>query len=288
MMSLYPGSGTGLFAQPLITDTSSLWTIQYVELGNPTTSTLLYKFGEAEDIDGTEYYRLLRQGFGSAGFEPTSDLLRDDGNGRYYWYNEDREEELLHYDFTLAVGDTFDLTPRMEFPDIFGPLVLTVTTMDTVVYADNVARKRITLTSGDQPPFSVMTWIEGQGTLRGPIYLPDGYAPNYESDWATCSYVTGTTLLYESPVPLLCEPSSVRSLDDFEVVVIPNPAGNFVRVVTDDLPVERVTVSDYSGRCLLNTSRSQEIDISRLAPGIYTLRVWSVDHTSVQRLLVKR
>ena len=287
VLVLFVGTNETSYAQPDIIDTTSIWTIRYDELGAPEPYTLVYQFGEAEDIDGTDYQRLYRQGFGSAGLEPTRDLLRSDGQGRYYWYDEDRDEEWLHYDFTLVVGDTFDLTPSMKSPDIFGPIVLTVTTVDTVTYADDVARKRITLTSNEQPPYALMTWIEGQGTLRGPIYLPDGYAPFYESGWMTCSYVTGTTLLYESPVPFLCEPSSVTGVDDFKVVVSPNPAGNFVRIVTDDIPVERVTVSDYSGRCLLHTSRSQEVDISRLAPGVYTLRVWSVDHTSVQRLLVK-
>ena len=275
-----------LHAQPLITDTSSVWTIFYEELGNPNTYLLDYKFGETEEFIGLEYHRLYLDGFGSVGFEPTPDLLRYDGEGRYYWYKEYADQEYIHYDFTLTVGDTISLTESMAVPEVFGPIDLTVTAVDTVTYADNLPRKRITLNDSTNPDLLQIVWIEGQGTLRGPIYLPDSFAFNYESGFATCSYTTAATVLYEPDNPSFCEPSSTRNVGDFEVKVSPNPTNGNIRITTDLSPA-RTVIHDYSGRIIMEVPGVTEIDLGNLPAGIYTLRVWSADQQFAQRLVAK-
>ncbi|MBO4600109.1 MAG: T9SS type A sorting domain-containing protein, partial [Bacteroidales bacterium] len=68
--------------------------------------------------------------------------------------------------------------------------------------------------------------------------------------------------------------------------VYPNPTTGRLSVVADD-EVLRIDVFDYTGRAVATFERQGDIDISRLAVGIYTLRVTLPERIEVRRV-VKR
>ena len=283
-------AGPSLRAQVSIVDTSNVWTILYLEYFNSSRYLADYEFREAVTINGNTYRRLYRDGFGSAGFEPTSHYLRADGPDRYYVYDEEQQAEYLHYDFSLAVGDTFDLTEQLYAPEVFGPATLVVEYTDTVVYADGVPRRRLGLreVAHSDDGGVVATWIEGRGSEHGPVYVPDGYVGFYEAEWLTCSFVTNGTTLYEPSVLLEdCEPSSVRTTTALPFRLYPNPAQQELSFDTE-LAIERVQLIDYGGRVVLDRSHPTQIDVQHLPPGTYAVRVQTTNGETAQHLFVKQ
>ncbi len=69
-----------------------------------------------------------------------------------------------------------------------------------------------------------------------------------------------------------------------EMNVYPNPTSGMLTVEADE-EVERVEVYDYTGRCVATFERQATIDLSRLATGIYTLRVTLPERIEVRRVV---
>ena len=75
-----------------------------------------------------------------------------------------------------------------------------------------------------------------------------------------------------------------NSPDRHFLTVYPNPASEKVTVAADD-EIVRVDLFDYTGRCIAVIERQNVIDLSRLAPGIYTLRVTLPERIEVRRVV---
>ena len=69
-----------------------------------------------------------------------------------------------------------------------------------------------------------------------------------------------------------------------EINVYPNPTSGMLTVEADE-EVERVEVYDYTGRSVATFERHATIDLSRLATGIYTLRVTLPERIEVRRVM---
>ena len=69
-----------------------------------------------------------------------------------------------------------------------------------------------------------------------------------------------------------------------EMNVYPNPTSGMLIVEADE-EVERVEVYDYTGRCVATYEKQTTIDLSRLATGIYTLRVTLPERIEVRRVV---
>jgi hypothetical protein len=64
----------------------------------------------------------------------------------------------------------------------------------------------------------------------------------------------------------------------------PNPTTGKLNIITDE-KVIRVNVFDYTGRCIATYEKPSSLDLSRLAAGLYTLRITLPDSIEVRRVI---
>ncbi len=74
--------------------------------------------------------------------------------------------------------------------------------------------------------------------------------------------------------------TGVTQVDGSNVQIYPNPAQMMVHVATDKEIT--VTISSVDGRTVMNHITVKDIDISRLAMGIYTIRVYDLDGNTLK------
>ena len=74
----------------------------------------------------------------------------------------------------------------------------------------------------------------------------------------------------------------ISEIGETKLTVYPNPATNVVTIAADD--IEEVTILDMSGRKLLSCA-TNNVDISTLTSGVYTIRVKTATGTAIQKFV---
>lgn len=113
--------------------------------------------------------------------------VRESGTGQVYYRRPWMEEDLLWYDYDVAVGDTVRSGEVMGFPSVDAVRVVSVDT----VFLVGTPRKRIGVASlidpGDWP---CAHWIQGVGSTLGPFNMCAGPSVS-GSQWLVCMSVDG-------------------------------------------------------------------------------------------------
>jgi len=83
-----------------------------------------------------------------------------------------------------------------------------------------------------------------------------------------------------------CGPTASSDLDKNEVVIYPNPASDYINLMSTD-DIENLVITNMDGNVLIHTNGNQnQLDISTLVSGIYNLQVLSSGNWSNHRLVV--
>ena len=72
--------------------------------------------------------------------------------------------------------------------------------------------------------------------------------------------------------------------ESHEITLYPNPTTSKLTIETDE-EVQRVDVFDYTGRCVASFEKQAVIDLTRLASGLYTLRMTLPNRIEVRRVV---
>jgi hypothetical protein len=196
-------------------------------------------------------------------------LLRAEDE-KVYYIHPGYDEGLL-YDFGLQKGESAMVRSFFCFSE---DVPVTVMDIDTVEYM-GVERKRWLL---GEDGWAYDIWVEGIGSLSGPLYTRYEYCivcPVWE---LLCAYQTEEKIYMHSDYQI-CYFSSVGiDESDFgaDVQLFPNPVniGQKVQLTT---AAAGSLISLYSatgalyGRFTVDGTGSLEIETGRLNPGIYTL-----------------
>ena len=85
---------------------------------------------------------------------------------------------------------------------------------------------------------------------------------------------------------VLTPPVSVEELDSSDIMLYPNPANDFFRIEADFNP-DRVELFDQSGRMVMQIGNvlNNQVDISGLNHGIYTVRIFEQNATASFKLI---
>ena len=99
----------------------------------------------------------------------------------------------------------------------------------------------------------------------------------------SCNYIDDLTLSMANAKGEMSDED--YGIDEhYELAVYPNPTTGMLTVEADE-EVVRVEVYDYTGRCVATYENQTTIDLSRLATGIYTLRVTLPERIEVRRVM---
>lgn len=253
-------------------------------------------------LDGDRYYQVETSTVepNDLLWLPLDDVFLREDKGKVYVHAPASEEDtnletdILLYDFTLAVGDTFAV-PKFS-PLNFGgnsSSVAIVTAVDSVTLANGERRKRLALgcrSPGNRPPLNQYYWIEGMGSTSGMfestfICTADAFGPQL-----LCYSLNGETLYSNFPS---CEESPVstkrmgRSEDKLHIH--PNPTSGTLIIDRVTAPF-KLLVYDLMGRSVryhLNVT-GNEIDLSPLPSGVYFLEVTEMSGSRSVARVVRR
>ena len=127
------------------------------------------------------------------------------------------------------------------------------------------------------------------GTInRYPLIIPSGYSYQIESIapvnkdqyfMTAEKSKTGNSALYKLQTGIV---SDIDEMEKTNIFIYPNPATDTILINDDDLLI--VDIYDFEGK-LLKRTRSNKIDISNLAKGIYTV---IVEHKTSNKVITRK
>ncbi len=213
-------------------------------------------------------------------------LLREESDVVYY-IPPGLSEGIL-YDFNLEIGDTTNVKNifcgNEEIP-------ITVINIDTVEYF-GISRKRWQLDSyGGSEEF----WVEGIGSLNGPLYTKYWYCIVCPV-WELLCFHNNDTLEYIMPYETDCYQNTVGvnendNKNDFSIRPNPVKKGNLIYIETNSVP-NSICIFNSSGLLVkrLNQFRDKiiRIETNDFKQGIYFIRITTTGNKiKTQKILIE-
>ena len=238
--------------------------------------------GEAVTIGGMEYTTIYVDSEANGNY--LDGAYRNEDNQVYYrkWNDPSYEDEVLLYDYDLEVGEYFH--DETDHP-------MQVTEVTTITDLNGVSRKKISFTFLGLENVTEF-WIEGVGSNRGFMHVGQWEADHSsegEMYYLLCYHVN-EEVVYVNPDYDTCDiPYSVEeNTEDNGISVYPNPANEVVNILNhNNMNITGVEIVDLTGRMVLSSTKSDDIDISALADGQYFVKIIG-ETTIVKKLFIKK
>lgn len=213
-------------------------------------------------------------------------LLREESNVVYY-IPPNLSEGIL-YDFNLEIGDT-TMVKNIFCGDEEIPII--VINVDTVEYF-GISRKRWQLDSdGGIEEY----WVEGIGSLNGPLYTKYWYCIVCPV-WEVLCFHNNDILGYIIPYETDCYQNTVgvnenNDKNDFSIKPNPVKKGNPIYIETNSIP-NSISIFNSSGVLIkkLNQIRDKiiRIETNDFKPGMYFIRITTTgDRIKTQKILIE-
>ena len=236
-------------------------------------NTLVHRIADDTLIGGVRYTKVM-QTVNDVGTPTLAALLREEDGKVWETYNGN--SEILLYDFTANVGDSL----VCGYGDYF---VLDSISIEQI---GGVDRKKFWFGleydfTGE--PYAMETWIEGIGSDLGLLYCGSYYfCGGYYR--ALCFHQDGE-LIWQNPEYDACVITSVEEINDKVISVYPNPAMEIVTI--DGIEAAEVQVYNALGQLVKTVQGSNEINVSGLPAGIYSIRVTMNDGNLFLNKIIK-
>ena len=238
--------------------------------------------GEAVTIGGMEYTTIYVDSEANGNY--LDGAYRNEDNQVYYrkWNDPSYEDEVLLYDYDLEVGEYFH--DETDHP-------MQVTEVTTITDLNGVSRKKVSFTFLGLENVTEF-WIEGVGSNRGFMHVGQWEADHSsegEMYYLLCYHVN-EEVVYVNPDYDTCDiPYSVEeNTADNGISVYPNPANEVVNILNhNNMNITGVEIVDLTGRMVLSSTKSDDIDISALADGQYFVKIIG-EITIVKKLFIKK
>ena len=238
--------------------------------------------GDVVNIGGMEYTTIYVDSEVNGNY--LDGAYRNEDNQVYYcrWNGTSYDAEELLYDYDLEEGDFFH--DDDEHP-------MQVTEVTTITDLNGVSRKKISFTFIGLTDVTEF-WIEGVGSNRGFMHVGQWEA-DHDSDgemYHMLCYHVNDDVIYVNPeyndcdMPYAVEDNSI----DTNVSIYPNPAKDVIKILNDNnLNITNVEILDLTGRAVLSTEKSADINISELPEGQYFVKIYG-ESTIVRKLFITK
>ncbi|MFT5878454.1 MAG: hypothetical protein ACI8SA_002321 [Dokdonia sp.] len=267
-----------LFSQeyePLLNDYNE-WHTTYCFFGCYTD--VYYTNGDTI-VDGMDYKVLDGFHFISRTF-----LLREELLERKVYLNfvqETGNTEYLLYDFSLNVGDTFDMkNPISPFPEDAGDYDLDSIILRPLVDGNDYRHFYFSPSESNTTSTTNAIWVEGAGSLSL-INAPSGEPDINDVGHLSCFFKNGESFYANLDSIEACEPTIVLDMNEYyypldEIIVSTNHNTNHCKL--DNIEgIKFIDLYDINGRRLEsftnNGNKNLTFDVSNYTPGIYIIIV---------------
>ncbi len=250
------------------------------------TDTKQVSLGAAEIHNSLSYTRIISDK------EPTC-LLRED-NYLVYRFDPDENEEKILFDYSLEIGDSFNLTTSAYhhstgcayFHSYADYVSLNVIDVEYIEIAGAV-RKVIFF---EEDNLSDLAWIEGIGNITG-FDLMEPIVDIMSHSALACFSTNGESYFFNGASS--CENTTVlniSSLNENSIHLFPNPVSE---KATLTIPQENSSLSfivyDVNGKKLMEQDISEEstsLDFSSFTEGMYFYQIYSENELILTRKLL--
>ena len=271
-----------LFGQDFISPNKQ-WNVR--QSGGYGYTTEVFRIQGDSLVDSLSYSKIWVS-FDSLATFTFKGLLREESNVVYY-IPPDLSEGIL-YDFNLEIGDTTSVINIFCGNEV---IPITVTNIDTVEYF-GVSRKRWQL---DSYGGSEEYWVEGIGSLNGPLYTKYWYCIVCPV-WELLCFHNNDTLRYIMPYETNCYQNTVgvnENNDKHDFSIKPNPVkkGNYIYIETNSIP-NSISIYNSSGLLIKRVNKIRDkivrIETNDLKSGMYLLTIrLNEDRIKTQKIMIK-
>jgi hypothetical protein len=254
---------------------NSYWVLYFQYMNETPVPSLTFVSGDT--IVGNDSLHIITHGPLQDGYEW---YFKVEAEKVYFSnvYNYDSLELFLGFDFGLVEGDTFEYPYFMDYlehPEV------TISKVDTVIFADGIPRKRLELSI---PFYSICGetthWVEGIGGMPNPFYFYDCFEYSIED----FSFVENDSVVFGDFV--ISGSNNLPSKPEEQIKIYPNPASNLLFIESDKLEVELLRLFDMNGRLIvqekLNAKKYRFNLPEELNKGMYFLEFVLKDNTVIQ------
>ena len=252
------------------------WDVRSVLIWGETQYQVM-RLGEEIELDGVLYremtYEVDGNNYYSTGLEGA--IREEDKKVYVRWWEEGLQsfmEEKLYYDFSLQVGDSFEVCSYGE------PCFIQVVAIEEMEMEDGTVRNAIVFNEGWE---GEEVWIEGVGSLAGIHRRFDPSLTSSSFPYLQC-YFEDDDLVW----------TDGECWDDVEetaaeqVSVYPNPAKDFVKI--EGVDAAEVQVYNGLGQVVKRVKGMNEVCMEGIPQGIYMLCITDTEGKKhVARVMVK-
>lgn len=238
---------------PLLRNDVEWWTVETFDY----TPTWTYKY----KINGTDTF------FNGHTYRPLNSVfMREDAlSGKVYKVDFSDSSEIVFYDFSLGMGDSALSKVVADSEWVF------VTDISTVNVGGEL-RKQITFSPPGDSPLCNDRWIEGVGSIFGPlgpeVYIYDCW--HYEA-YLSCYRDTNTTL-YGDCIPIGIGETDSQESDAPNIKIWPNPVADVLHFDCGTTSQRNFCITDLTGRVISKgVVQSNEISVHSIPKGLYLI-----------------
>ncbi len=193
------------------------------------------------------------------------------------------------YDFSLNIGDSvlYNINgTNQEWLDVIA--------IDSI-QLNGSYYKRFHFDEPVVSAFDVLdeVWIEGIGSIHGPLFpkYPRKFSSEIpDSMLLTCSFASNQQV-WQHPNYSNCYVNKVWGLHENEymkVTVAPNPFNNKIAIHSPHQRIRAIAIFNQLGeelKVITDYTSDQNIDLSKLKPGIYFLKIQGKQDSSLKRIM---
>jgi hypothetical protein len=260
---------------------SAIWISRVNCFGSASCDTAPYSYKEISFIGDTiindTIYKLMNPGNLEFG------IFEDHEKRKvYYRLLDDRVvganfNMLPLYDFSLAVGDTFNIQVNSMSMDNFDFVVKEV---DSIEINGSMKRRFLLEESEGYFFYNTVVWIEDIGSTYGPIW--NFYYPSFEIDYSLDCY-----LQKNKPVYGTCSTVSISNNSNKDFLRVHQTQSNIV-VTLRDKKMYLIELIDMQGKSVFKQSMdSDQFFIPNYFHGIFLLKVYSSSIHSNTKICVQ-
>lgn len=207
-------------------------------------------------------------------------LIREDTISGKVWYRylgSHFESEYLAFDFSLVIGDTFDLSANYTL-DRIG-------TVDSIYYIDNVKHIRFEVSVHPNEAERV-TWVEGVSGNQSPIYKESNL---FLWPYLLCAFNDGVQIYSNLRHDGDCDPviaGSTFATRLIDLQVFPNPFQSQLYIdYSASEYIKSIEIIDLSGKLVIKTGFQNYIETEHLNTGVYFARFILEDGQEISRVV---